>query len=97
MTDIANDSQTWNPAPVRSPEQEQAAIGATVPHASELDIDDINPINAHLYLENRWQSHFERLRNEDPVHLNEIESAGRYWSITKYDDVRHVDGDWKRF
>jgi cytochrome P450 len=38
-----------------------------------------------------------RLRAEDPVHFNELETAGRYWSITKYDDVRAVDGDWKTF
>ncbi len=87
----------WRPGEVRSPEQEQAAVGANVPDAGELAIDDINPINAHLFLEDRWHGHFERLRNEDPVHLNEIDSAGRYWSVTKYDDVRQVDGDWKTF
>ncbi len=81
----------------RSPEAEQAAIGASVPDASELSLEEINPLNAHLFAENRWQSHFARLRAEDPVHLNEIPSAGRYWSITKYDDVRQVDGDWKTF
>ncbi len=106
MTDTATPSSTPGAnddglppviAVTRSPEQEQAAIGATVPDASELSIDEINPLNAHLFAENRWQSHFERLRNEDPVHFNEIPSAGRYWSVTKYDDVRAVDGDWKTY
>ncbi len=81
----------------RGPEQEMAEIGANVPAAAELSIDEINPLNAHLFREHRWQDHFARLRAEDPVHFNELETAGRYWSLTKYDDVRAVDGDWKTF
>ncbi len=81
----------------RGPEAEMAELGANVAAASELSIDEINPLNAHLFRENRWQEHFARLRAEDPVHFNELETAGRYWSITKYDDVRAVDGDWKTF
>ncbi len=97
MTETSTTNTPWVAQVVRSPEAEQAAIGASVPDAGELSIEEINPVNAHLFAENRWQSHFERLRKEDPVHLNEIDSAGRYWSITKYDDVRQVDGDWKTF
>ncbi|MFW2335525.1 cytochrome P450, partial [Ilumatobacter sp.] len=40
---------------------------------------------------------FERLRREDPVHFNEIETAGRYWSVTKYDDIKTVESDWETF
>ena len=82
---------------LRTPEQEQAEHGATVPAAHELTIDEINPLNAYLFQEDRWQGHFARLRSEDPVHFNELQTAGRYWNITKYDDVREVDGDWKNF
>ena len=81
----------------RTPEQEQAAKGAGVPGAYEMALEDINPVNAHLFKENRWQEVFERLRAEDPVHFNEIESAGRYWSVTKYSDIRQVDSDWQTF
>ncbi len=81
----------------RTPEQEAADKGADAPAAEALALDDINPYNAHLFREDRWQDHFARLRTEDPVHLNELELAGRYWSITKYDDVRAVDGDWETF
>ncbi len=97
MTETSTASMPWPPGEFRSPEQEQAAIGANVPDADQLAIDDINPLNAHLFAENRWQGHFQRLRKEDPVHFNEIPAAGRYWSVTKYDDVRHVDGNWKTF
>ena len=82
---------------IRGPEAEMAHRGANVPDAAELSIDEINPLNAHLFREHRWQDHFARLRAEDPVHFNELETAGRYWSLTKYDDVRAVDGDWKTF
>jgi len=97
MTETTTEQVPWQPRKARSPEQEQAQNGVNVPDAHELSIEEINPLNANLFGEHRWHSHFERLRNEDPVHFNEIPSAGRYWSVTKYDDVRAVDGDWKTF
>ncbi len=81
----------------RTPEQEQAAKGRGVAPAHELALEDVNPFNAHLFRENRWQGYFERLRREDPIHLNEIETAGRYWSVTKYDDIKAVSSDWQTF
>ena len=62
-----------------------------------MALDEINPANPHLFRENRWHDHFARLRAEDPVHFNETEAAGRYWSVTSYDDVKTVDGDWKTY
>ncbi len=79
------------------PEYEMAQLGADVPPVDQLDLEDINPANPHLFSEHRWQEVFARLRREDPVHFNEISTAGRYWSLTRYDDVRAVDGDWKTF
>jgi hypothetical protein len=81
----------------RTPEQEQAAIGADVPPAYEMPLEDINPVNAHLFSQNRWQEVFERLRKEDPVHFNQIRTAGRYWSLTRYRDIKKVDSDWETF
>ncbi len=80
-----------------TPEQEQAAKGANTPGAYDMALEDINPLNAHLYSENRWQDVFSRLRDEDPVHFNELETAGRYWSLTRYEDIKAVDADWQRF
>jgi len=62
-----------------------------------MAIEDVNPLNPHLFRDNRWQEVFERLRKEDPVHFNELETSGRYWSLTKYQDVKMVDADWERF
>ena len=96
MTATTEESTFFDPN-VRTPEMEMAETGGGVPAAADLDIADINPLNPHLFKEDRWQDHFARLRAEDPVHFNEIETAGRYWSVTKYDDVRAVDGDWTTY
>ncbi len=82
---------------IRTPEMEMAETGGGVPDAADLDLADINPANPHLFKDHRWHDYFARLRAEDPVHFNELETSGRFWSITKYDDVRAVDGDWKTF
>ena len=98
MTDTRNDNRIPRPpAGFRTPEQEQVEQGAGVAPADELAIEDINPLNANLFAEDRYHRYFERLRNEDPIHFNEIETAGRYWSVTKGDDIKAVEGDWKTF
>jgi len=98
MTDTTTDTHFPRPpAGFRTPEQEQVVNGAGVAPADELTIDEINPLNANLFAEDRYHRYFERLRNEDPIHFNEIETAGRYWSVTKGDDIRAVEGDWQTF
>ena len=84
-------------APVRSPEMGQARFGGAVPPAAELDLADINPLHPHLFREHRWHDHFARLRREDPVHLNEMGSSGRYWSVTRWEDIRTIEADWNTF
>ena len=97
MTDTDAERADFLNADVWTPEMEMAENGGGVPAAAELDLADINPANPHLFKEDRWSDHFARLRAEDPVHFNELETAGRYWSVTKYEDVRAVDGDWETF
>ncbi|MEM7340548.1 MAG: cytochrome P450 [Actinomycetota bacterium] len=98
MTETSITRDEWVAAkPVRNPEVEQVLFGGDVPAADELALGDINPYNPYLFRDDRWHDHFARLRRESPVHLNELGSAGRYWSITRWEDVRAVDGDWKSF
>ncbi len=98
MSDVQTEREAWLArAPVRSPEVEQARFAGDVPSADALAIEEINPLNPHLFRENRWQDHFARLRSEDPVHFNELGSAGRYWSVTKWDDIRAVESDWQTY
>ncbi|MCP5059806.1 MAG: cytochrome P450 [bacterium] len=97
MSETTTEPSRSASAEFRTPEHEQAESGRNVPPAHELPLKDINPLNANLFSENRWQGYFERLRKEDPVHFNEIESAGRYWSVTKYEDIKTVSSDWQTF
>jgi cytochrome P450 len=97
MSETATEESRSASTAYRNPEQEQAVKGRGVAPADEFALDGINPLNAHLFRENRWQRYFERLRNEDPVHFNELESAGRYWSVTNYDDIKAVSSDWQTF
>ena len=97
MSDTQTSAASPSLSDYRNPEQEMAEKGAGVPPAADLALADINPLNAHLFQEHRWHDYFARLRAEDPVHLNELDTAGRYWSITKYDDVKAVDGDWRTY
>ena len=62
-----------------------------------VPIEDINPIDGRLFQQDIHWDHFKRLREEDPVHLNEMPAIGRYWSITKFDDIMFVDKNHELF
>ncbi len=97
MSATATEPSQPNATRFRTPEQEQAEKGRGVAPASELALEDINPLNAHLFREDRWQDYFARLRKEDPIHLNELDSAGRYWSVTKYEDIKAISSEPETF
>ena len=100
MSESANQPDPGTPLAAtehRTPEQVLAALGRGVAPADEIALEDLNPLNANLFAENRWQRTFERLRAEDPVHFNEVEPAGRYWSVTKYDLIKEVSSNWETF
>ena len=58
--DTAQENTLFDPN-VRTPEMEMAETGGEVPAAADLDLADINPVNPHLFKEDRWQDHFARL------------------------------------
>ncbi|NCF44517.1 MAG: cytochrome P450 [Proteobacteria bacterium] len=62
-----------------------------------MPLEEINPVWNRLFSENKMLEVFERLRHEDPVHFNETEVAGRYWSLTRYEEIKAVDTDHKNF
>ena len=50
MTDTAESTATdFSIASIRTPEMEMAERGADVPAAADLEIDEINPTNPHLF------------------------------------------------
>ena len=60
-------------------------------------IEEINPIDGRLFQMDIHEAHFKRLREEDPVHMNELPMTGRYWSITKFEDIMYVDKNHELF
>ncbi len=43
------------------------------------------------WLDNSFAQVFERLRAEDPVHLTTNSAFGTYWSVTRHEDIVHVE------
>jgi cytochrome P450 len=79
------------------PGSEQDTVRGDIPAANDLPLEDINPVWNRLFAENRMLEYFERLRRDDPVHFNETEVAGRYWSLTRYEEIKAVDSDHVNF
>lgn len=79
------------------PGSEQDQNKDPIPAAADVALEEINPVWNRLFAENRMLDYFERLRREDPVHFNESEVAGRYWSLTRYNEIKAVDTDHKNF
>ena len=68
-----------------------------IPDAYDVPLEEINMVFPQLFARDAIWPYFERLRNEDPVHFNDHPDAGRYWSLTRYDDIKAVDTDHTRF
>jgi cytochrome P450 len=68
-----------------------------IPDPYSIPIEAINPIWPRLFQENKMWGFFKRLREEDPVHLNELPETGRFWSLTRYDDIKAVDSNHELF
>ena len=68
-----------------------------IPDPYSIPLEAINPINPRLFAENKMWGYFERLRSEDPVHFNQTDLAGRYWSLTRYEDIKAVDTNHQQF
>ena len=59
--------------------------------AFAMPVDEINVTNPYWFQNDTIGHFFERLRRDDPVHFFETELHGRFWSVTKYKDIMHVD------
>ena len=65
--------------------------------AYDLELDDLDPSHPSLFVNDTIWPHFERLRNEDPVHFHENSMMGPYWSVSKYHDIMYVDSHHELF
>jgi len=59
--------------------------------AYSLPLEELNPADPELFLNNTHWPYFERLRREDPIHYTAESEFGPYWSITRYADIMAVD------
>lgn len=60
-------------------------------------LDEINMVDGRYFERDTLWDFFKRLRAEDPVHMNDLPETGRYWSVTRFDDIMHVDKNHEIF
>jgi cytochrome P450 len=63
----------------------------------DLPLEQVDPSHPSLFLNGTHWPHFRRLRDEDPVHYHEESMFGPFWSVTRYEDIRHVDSHHELF
>src|SRR5690606_14414649 len=59
---------------------ERIFVEIPIPPVEDVELADIDLSNPFLYRQGRWQSYFERLRNEAPVHYQPNSPFGPFWS-----------------
>jgi len=69
----------------------QELMRAAREDAYAMPIEDFHPGAPQLFRNDTLWPYFERLRNEEPVHFCATSPVGAYWSVTKYNDIMHVD------
>ena len=92
-----SEAEATVPPEFKRPGDSENTIQGDIPNPYELAIEDINPVSPRLFSEDKLWDYFKRLRDEDPVHFSETELAGRFWSLTRYEDIKRVDSDWENF
>ena len=60
-------------------------------------LEDLNPGDPELFLNDAHWPYFERLRAEAPVHWCKESEFGPYWSVTRYQDIMAVDTNHATF
>jgi cytochrome P450 len=74
---------------VHDPEMELRSKVELDPYS--IPLESINIANPYLFAADRHGPWFKRLRDEAPVHYCAESIHGPYWSVTRYDDIMHVD------
>ena len=76
---------------------EKLFVESPIPPVEDVALADIDLSNPFLYRQGRWQSYFERVRNEAPVHYQANSPFGPFWSVTRHADIIAVDKDHEVF
>jgi len=95
-------SAVLKPAAARALSPAQAAAREKI---WATPLADLHPADPQHFVDNTEELVLERLRIEEPVHLGRSPApeVGNYWSVTRYQDVMHVDthpdlfsSDWSK-
>ena len=62
-----------------------------------IPLEDIDMSNGDYFQNQQHFALFDRLRKEDPVHFYDSDLIGRFWSVTRYEDIVAVDTNHKQF
>ncbi len=73
------------------PSDKEARWRAAREEAYSTPLKDFHPGAPRLFQNDTLWPYFERLRNEEPVHYCTNAPIEPYWSVTKYNDIMHVD------
>jgi len=69
----------------------QEMLRAAREAAYATPLEDFHPGAPQLFRSDTLWPYFERLRKEEPVHYCTKSPIEPYWSVTKYNDIMHVD------
>jgi cytochrome P450 len=72
-------------------ENKQDKLQRAREHAYAMPLKDFHPGAPQLFASDTLWPYFERLRREEPVHYCANSPIEPYWSITKYNDIMHVE------
>jgi cytochrome P450 len=65
--------------------------------AWSTDLSTLDMSRAERFRDDNFWPFFERLRKEEPVHYCPDSENGPYWSVTKFNDIMHVDTNHQAF
>ncbi|MFN3235567.1 MAG: cytochrome P450 [Pseudomonadales bacterium] len=75
-----------------NPDRAKVALqSGDLPDPQSTPLDALDVSDSRLYQQDAWRPYFARLRKEDPVHYTAESPFGPYWSITKFQDIMHVE------
>jgi cytochrome P450 len=75
----------------RSGSSLEQVLPDAIPDPWTLPLEQVDPARRELFFRDAQWPYFARLRQDDPVHFHPESPYGPYWSITRYQDIKHVD------
>ena len=76
---------------------EAFAIETPIPDSKTVPLAQIDLSDPRIFQRNLHEGFFARLRKEDPVHYCADSPFGPFWSVTRFQDIMHVDTNHQIF